>query len=157
MMRKGLSSLLVAATLVGAFGCRPHAEPERRAQLGIFFGGQIQERDEIPFTLDRAKQTQGFRIDFGRPLSASAKIRWEVDRPRVRGPGRATELGQAEARVGQERFDQEIRFEPGQPLGTWNFRVLVEDDLVIDRPVLVYDARARRRAIREAEKSVAEN
>jgi len=147
------SWLVVATAALLSLGCeRKPAEtgPVAHAALGIFFGGQVQERQEIPFTLDRAKQTQGFVIEFTRPLTRPLKIHWEIDRPKVRGKGRLTELFDAEARVGQTRFDQEIPFEPGHPLGTWNFRVTVEDQIVIDRPVLIYDARARRRAMREA-------
>jgi hypothetical protein len=40
-----------------------------------------------------------------------------------------------------------LPFSPDDPLGLWNIRVLVGDQVVIDRPFVVYDAieRARRR------------
>jgi hypothetical protein len=148
-----LSWLVLGVAVLLSLGCerRPtETGPVAHAALGIFFGGQVQERQEIPFTLDRAKQTQGFVVEFAAPLTRPLKIHWEIDRPQVRGKGRLTEIFDSEARVGQTRFDQEIRFEPGHPLGTWNFRVMVENQIVIDRPVLIYDARARRRAMREA-------
>ena len=135
-----------------ACGCDEPAHAPRlveRAALGVFFGGQIQERDQLPFTLDRSKQTQGFRLEFSQPLARPLVVRWEVDRPSGRGRQRLTELGQAEVRAGSERFDQELPFQPGQALGTWNYRVIVDKELVIDRPVLVYDAASRKKAERE--------
>ncbi len=146
--------LFVLALFGGLGGCSEHRAPKTlvsRAELGIFFGGQVQKRDEIPFSLDRAKQTQGFRIDFAEPLARPARVHWEIDRPNPKGRGRAVELGEAEARPGAQRFDREIAFEPGDPLGTWNVRVLLDDELVIDRPVSIYDATARKRAVKEAE------
>jgi len=157
MISRRTFTLTLLAMLATATSCEPPAErqgPVRRAQLGLFFGGQVQERDEIPFTLDRSKQTQGFRIDFAAPLAAPLDIRWEIDRPKIRGNGRVAELGAGQARVGQERFDHELPFEPGHPLGTWNVRVIAGEQIVIDRPVLVYDARARRRALKDREASL---
>ena len=158
-----MNRALVVLSLIGllASGC---ARPEpaglvASARFGVFFGGQIQQRKEIPLILDRAKQTQGFRIEFSQPLSTPVEVHWEIDMPgagrRVRdihgriGKGRVTKLGQDTARAGLSRFDEELPFAPGASIGTWNIRVTVEDAVVIDRPFLVYDAAARRRAERE--------
>ncbi len=151
------------------FGCqqRPeHRGPVASARFGVFFGGQIQERKEIPLVMDRAKQSLGFRIEFSEPLPQPLAIRWELDMPgagrRVRdahgriGKGRVTKLGEAKARMGLARFDQELPFTPGDSIGTWNVRVLVGDDVVIDRPFLVYDRAARRRAEREQKRASAD-
>jgi hypothetical protein len=38
--------------VLGTVACRERAAPEgivQRAQFGIFFGGQVQEREQIPF------------------------------------------------------------------------------------------------------------
>lgn len=127
-------------------GCRERGPQAARAELGVFFGGQVQEREAIPFELDRGRQTQGFRVELGDTSDRAATVRWEIDRPAPRG-GRVTELGQAELRAGQRRFDCEIPFKPGDPLGIWNVRVLVDDVLVLDRAVEIYDQRERQRAI----------
>ena len=119
--------------------------PVAEAELGVFFGGQVQERKEIPFTLDRTKQTQGFRLTFREPLRAPLEIRWEIDRPAPRGRGRAVELGDARARAGMRVFDQEISMKPGDPLGSWAIRVFVGDDVAIERTIAVYDPRLRKR------------
>jgi len=126
------------------------------AKFGIFYGGQVQQREQIPFQLDRAKQQHGIRIDFSGPPGQSVKVAWELDMPgsskRVRdgegrvGKGRLVKTEQATIPAGRRRFDRLLHFQPGDPLGTWNIRVLVEQEVVIDRPFLVYDARARERA-----------
>jgi hypothetical protein len=60
------------------------------------------------------------------------------------------ELGEAQARAGQTRFDELLPFKPGDPLGIWNVRVVVDQEVVIDRRVLVYDAPERERARQDA-------
>ena len=75
---------LVLWAMACAVACDPPAAavgPVARAELGVFFGGPVQERAEIPFTLDRNRQTQGFRLTFHRALSRPGEIRWEVDPP----------------------------------------------------------------------------
>ena len=54
--------------------------------------------------------------------------------------------GKATIRAGLSRFDQVTPFEPGNPLGLWNARVVVGGELVIDRPFEVYDRAERVRA-----------
>jgi hypothetical protein len=145
-----------AAALV-MLACQSAKQSDRsapRAQFGVFFGGQVQEREQIPFEISRARQVQGFRIDFEKPLADELPITWEINRPaksRAKKRGASDERqvlhGEARARVGQTRFDQVLAFEPGDPLGTWNIRVVVGQDLVIDRRFLVYDAEQRARAL----------
>src|SRR5262245_20833647 len=107
------------------FGCESNRGAPKlvaQAELGIFFGGQVQEREQIPFMLDRAKQTQGFRIRFREPLGAAVRVRWEIDQPGPRGRSRIARLGETRAREGMEQLDQELEFKPGDPLGVWNIR-----------------------------------
>jgi hypothetical protein len=143
--------LCVALALAACRAEKPQALVAN-AEFGIFFGGQVQERQQIPFQLDRAKQTQGFRIDFSQPLAKEIKIEWEIERPlpvRKRPgkrdePGRVAELGGATARVGQTRFDQAIPFRPGEALGTWKVLVKVDGQVAINREVVIYDPAVRR-------------
>src|SRR5262245_25988250 len=128
-----------------------------RAQFGVFFGGQVQERTEIPFQLDRSKLAFGFRIEFSEPLAREVRLAWELDRPapartaRQRSnPERIVKLGETNARVGQPSFDQPLAFQPGDALGTWKIRVSVDTETVIDKSFVVYDPVARARA-READ------
>jgi hypothetical protein len=152
--------LRYAALLLLQLGCEPKARSEglvRRAQFGVFFGGQVQEREQIPFEIDQARQVQGLRIDFVRPLPHPLKVSWEIDRPlpqrratakRRSENERVVEMGEARAQAGQARFDKVLPFKPGDPLGTWNIRVVLGQELVLDRRFLVYDADERARAQR---------
>jgi hypothetical protein len=135
-------------------GCRrpPEGDPlVERAAFGVFFGGQIQDRKELPFELDRAKQSCGIRVDFRAPLARSVQVRWEIARPLSAKPAKAdagadqvTEVGEAAARVGERRLDVPVLLRQGQVLGSWHVRVKVDDRPVIDRDLLVFDPRELR-------------
>ncbi|MEB2311465.1 MAG: hypothetical protein OZ921_13330 [Sorangiineae bacterium] len=146
-MRRLVGAL--AALLAIACGRAERAPaPLVDARLGVFFGGQVQERDEIPFELDRTRQSQGFRLDLSRVEPKAHHVRWEIERPPGKpGARRVTALADADLRPEQARFDQLIAFQPGDPLGLWNVRVLLDGEIVLDRAILVYDAAARRRAL----------
>jgi hypothetical protein len=147
---RGVGWLLALSLL----GCQ--SKPERdplveRAAFGVFFGGQIQDRQELPFELDPSKQSCGFRLDFWQPLTRSLAIDWEIARPLRAQPSKAdagvervTEVGQAAARVGERRLDVPVLLRQGQALGSWHVRVKVDGRAVIDRDVLVFDPRERR-------------
>jgi hypothetical protein len=155
----------IQVTLVLACACACATEPKARndapnAQFGVFFGGQIQERREIPFELDRGKQTLGFRIDFPAPLPRDVPVEWQISAP-VTGkrkkvaPGASTEapvvpppkLSASDvARTGESRFERTTPLEAGDPTGLWNIRVVAGGRVVIDRPYEVYDPIARARA-----------
>src|SRR5437868_2548635 len=75
-------SFVCVAVIVSLACDRRQSAPKplvRRAEFGVLFGGQIQERRELPFELDRSKQTLGFRIDFSEPLGADTEIEWRID------------------------------------------------------------------------------
>ena len=139
----------------------PSAPDVESAQFGIFFGGQIQARREIPFNLNAAKQRLGFRILFSEPPRVDTAIHWELTKPgpptgpeKLAKPGqRVTQLGQATIPRGSTRFDQDLSFAPGDPLGLWNLRVTLGNRVLIDRPFSVYDADARRAARRTLRKA----
>jgi len=162
-LSRGLWHLVGVSVACALVACKPpptEAKLIASAQFGVFYGGQVQERKEIPFELDRSKQEHGFRIDFTQPLKEDLEVSWEIDMPgstrRVRdrrgrlGKGRLVKLGEAVVSAGRKGFDQLLPFQPGDPLGLWNIRVVVREQVLIDRPFLVYDAGARRRALRDA-------
>ncbi len=146
------AALWALALLMAPACTKPAPRPNRlvkRAQFGIFFGGQVEQRREIPFQVDRSKQMQGFRIDFAKPLAHPHRISWAIDTPGGHNsPGRLTHVGQEQVQAGQKRLDHPMPFKPGDPLGVWNIRVMVDQQIVIDRVFRVYDAerRARERA-----------
>jgi hypothetical protein len=156
MSRPKLATLAVAALIAA---CTP--PPERpaiaTAKFGVFFGGQIQERREIPFELDGAKQTQGFRVEFGTKLPAATDVEWRIDRPTppprktarrtaaAAEPPKGPIVGKERVRAGEDRFEQALRFEPGDPLGLWNVRVITQGRVVLDRAFELFDPAARER------------
>jgi hypothetical protein len=145
---------LVLALGLAVMGCTHPSDPDplvERATFGVFFGGQIQDRKELPFELDPAKQQQGIRIDFRAPLARSVNVAWEIARPinakatkADAGVERVVEVGDTAARAGEARLDVPVSFRQGQVLGTWHVRVKVDTRIVIDRDVLVFDPRERR-------------
>jgi hypothetical protein len=161
---RSVRNLLSAITLGLGFavtGCTPKSDPDplvERAAFGVFFGGQIQDRKELPFELDPAKQQQGIRIDFRAPLTRALPVAWEIARPvsakaakADAGVEQVVEVGAATARVGEARLDIPLSFRQGQVLGIWHVRVKVDARVAIDRDVLVFDPRERRERERELE------
>ena len=155
-----LSTCAGLALGLAVLGCSHERDPDPlilRAAFGVFFGGQIQDRKELPFELDPAKQEQGIRLDFRAPLTRGVPIAWEIARPASAkaaksdaGVEQIVEVGSATARVGESRLDVPISLRQGQVLGTWHVRVKVEARVVIDRDVLVFDPRERREHERDA-------
>ena len=146
---------------LGAFtaGCEaPSAAAHgagERFEFGVFYGGQIQERDQIPFELDGSRQRLGFRLTTSPPPEAPVEVRWELGRPgagrRVadaqgrRARPRKAQVGRAHFRPGEPVLEQQVAFSPGDPTGLWNIRVVLGQRVVIDRPFLVYDPAERAR------------
>ncbi len=121
--------------------CRKGGDEGRllpRAELGVFYGGQVQERIEVEMPPDVGRPTIGFRLSFPEPLTAPATVRWEVDMP---GPARrrVTRVAQATLEPGQSRFDRVIEVPRSASLGLWNVRVQVGDELAIDRALLLFE------------------
>jgi hypothetical protein len=156
-VRLGLCAVLALAACEARGNAASHASVS--AEFGILYGGQVQERDELPFELDAAKQRQGFRLVQSPPPAQPLEVRWELGRPgrgrRVadsqgrRARPRQVQLGRAHFRPGEAVFEQVLPFEPDDPLGLWNIRVLIGDLVVIDRPFVVFDPNERAR-LREA-------
>lgn len=149
-----MKALPCFALVVALLGCRAQTDGDplvERARFGIFFGGQIQDRSELPFELDQTKERIGIRIDFRRPLSQPALVGWEIARPAAikngksaAAPEQVVEVGDVRARLGESRLDVPLLLRSGQGLGTWHVRVKVDGRAVIDRDVRVFDPRERR-------------
>jgi hypothetical protein len=132
------------ALMLGA--CQEGGQPEplvRKAEFGIFYGGQVQQRQQIPLEIDQTKQKQGIHLEFFRPLARDTRVSWELDMPRRDGKGRVTKLDEVTVPAGRDRLDQELPFQPGDPLGTYNLRVIVDGAVVVDRPFQLVDPHAR--------------
>jgi hypothetical protein len=123
----------VLALLVG---CRRREEQQAvRARFGVFFGGEVQEREEVPLILDRARQSFGIRVEFAEPPAGAALVRWELEKPSAGKDGGAglVDYGQARTRPGEPVLDIPLAFRAGDRAGNWRVRVLLGDDTLLDR------------------------
>jgi hypothetical protein len=160
-VRLGRWLVVLAVAFCGSCHETPPRGTVLRAEFGLFFGGQVQQLTEIPFEPDPAKQTLGFRVEFSTVVDKPLDLLWELDMPntvpRRRSvgkkppPARAVQSHHGQVLPGRRSFEQVVRLKPNPPLGTWNIRVRVGKQWLIDRPFLLYDAAARERANRARE------
>jgi hypothetical protein len=130
--------LLAALALVGCE--KPNDAPALDAKFGVFFGGQVQEREELPLVLDRTRQSHGIRLDFREPPERPLRIAWEIEKPtpsKLEDAGRLVEYGETRTRPGEERLEIPLAFRQNDRPGSWRVRVTVADRLVLDRPFRV--------------------
>ena len=127
-----------AALALTQSGCQRTPEaPAVHARFGVFFGGQVQEREEIPLVFDRARQSIGVRLEFATPPASEARVSWELEKPRP-GKGKATsgtvvDYGEARTRPGGPVLDVPLAFSDGDRPGAWRVRVALDGKNVLDR------------------------
>lgn len=141
MFRAGLLWLALASALA----CRAEESEPPKAEFGVLFGGDIQDRASIPLELSPERQELGLRVTFPRPLERDARVSWELERPTSkRGPdggiAYAAELGERRARPGERRVDAKLKFRRGDPVGTWRIRIRVNGQIRLDRAFEVVEA-----------------
>jgi hypothetical protein len=147
-----LLRVLVWCLALGSSDCKSRVAPAESkvvsAQFGLFFGGQIQQRLELPFELDSTRQTQGFHLKFREPVRQPTQIEWTLDYPTARtgprGPSnapRAERTERATLPVGADRFEQSLTLQPTDLPGTYNLRICVDEEIVMDRPFLLVNKR----------------
>jgi hypothetical protein len=134
---------LLALSLLA--GCHKTAEaPAVHAQFGVFFGGQVQEREEIPLVLDRARQSMGVRLEFATPPLNEARVSWELQKPKpgkgTAAAGTVTDYGDARTRAGEPVLDVPLAFREGDRAGNWRIRVALDGKNVLDRAFKVVPA-----------------
>jgi hypothetical protein len=140
--------LLACLSLISIGACRDFGKStpanRPRAKFGVFFGTQLQQRQHIPLVSNVQTQRQGFRIEFPTPLPRAALVEWELDFPTKRlgpyGPSnapRALRSNRANLPAGTEHFEQTLDFLPTDVTGTWNVRIRVDRQIVLDRAFLV--------------------
>jgi hypothetical protein len=128
-----VTRLLFALFLATACGRTPKSVV-KEAEFGVFFGGQVQELQELPKQVDAARQRHGFRLTFGAPLARDIDVTWEISLPLVdENVPRAALVGRATAKLGQSVLDVPLSFRPSDPLGDWHARVTADGQVVIDR------------------------
>lgn len=147
-----LAAWVFAPLALASLGCgREDAVP--RAEFGVLYGGDIQDRRRLALELDRAKQELGLRVTFPEPVTRPARVSWEIERPStVRGldgtPTRAAELGSLTLNPGERRADASFAFRAGDAPGAWRVRISVDGAVVLDRTIEVVRADESSRAPR---------
>jgi hypothetical protein len=128
---------LGAVSAFGIFpGCaKPEKAPGVRARFGVFFGGDVQERDELPLIFDRSRQTYGIRLDFDEAPSSPLRVAWEIEKPGTGrdGGGGLVDYGEVKTREGARTLDIPLSFRAGDKPGAWRVRVTLENKSVIER------------------------
>jgi hypothetical protein len=130
-------ALCVAVALAALSGCQRDAGPPAvTAHFGVFFGGQIQERAEIPLVLDRARQSIGLRLEFAAPPRSESRVTWELEKPHA-GEGKTintvVDYGEARTRPAEAVLDVPLAFREGDRPGAWRLRVALDGKSVLDR------------------------
>lgn len=159
LLGRPVVAAVVAAVLTAGLcsACTPATKsPIERAEFGVLFGGQVQERTEIAFELDSSKQALGFVLSLNQPLPKPTTLHWELSKPgplpasRIADPiSRRVELFDTTVAAGQTQIQKTVNFEPGDSLGLWNIRVILSDQLALDRAFMVFDPSSRSRRVQE--------
>jgi hypothetical protein len=127
-------ALLFGASALG--GCRQRDEPKpARASFGVFFGGEVQEREEVPLILDRGRQSIGIRVIFREPPAQALAVTWELEKPGTGKDGGAglVDYGQVRTRPGEATLDIPLAFRAGDRAGPWRVRVALAGEPLLDR------------------------
>jgi hypothetical protein len=139
-------ALVVAAALALTCGTGCRKREDRKdvsARFGVLFGGQIQEREEIPLVLDRSRLSLVVRIEWAEPPQTAERVHWELAQPanpKDADGGSLVAYGDARARPGEPTLDVPLAFKPGDKPGPWRVRVEVEGRPVLERPFRVVPA-----------------
>lgn len=131
-------------------GCKPESDPLalERAEFGVVFGGDIQDREVIALELDPRRQELGLRVTFREPLPRAVRVSWELEKPtrqRAADGGMlyAAELGERRAQSGERRMEARLAFRSSDGPGTWRVRVRVDGRVVHERTFEVVDPRVK--------------
>ncbi|HEX6276148.1 MAG TPA: hypothetical protein VFZ53_24070 [Polyangiaceae bacterium] len=119
---------------------KPADAPALDAKFGVFFGGQVQEREQLPLVLDRTRQSHGIRLDFREPPAQPLRVAWEIEKPasaKLEDAGKLVEYGETRTRPGEERLEIPLAFRQNDRPGDWRVRVTVAERVVLDRPFRV--------------------
>jgi hypothetical protein len=136
-----LAASFVALAL---FACeKPREAPPLDAKFGVFFGGQVEEREELPLVLDRTRQSHGIRLEFREPPERPLRVTWELEKPqasKLDDAGKIVEYGETKTRVGEGRLEIPLAFKTGDRPGAWHVKVTVDERVVLDRGFKVVPA-----------------
>lgn len=132
MKRAGRLATLILLFASGS-GCEKDDPADRpRAEIGIFYGGQVQLAQEVEVS-NVAPPKLGFRVHLGK-AKPGGEVRFELVRPGPQGR-RVTKKGSFRIEPGQERIDHLFEIEPSPRPGLFNVRVTYGDLLLGDRAI----------------------
>jgi hypothetical protein len=144
MTRRRIALAMLCFSVLGVhLGCsRPEPAPGVRARFGVFFGGDVQEREELPLIFDRSRQSHGIRLDFAEAPSTPLRVAWEIEKPGASqdGGGGLVDYGEVKTREGARTLDIPLSFRAGDKLGAWRVRVRLDEKLVLERSFRVVPA-----------------
>jgi len=113
-----------------------------RVEFGVPFGGDIQDRAQIPLGLETRELS--LRVTFREPLARDRVLSWELERPSsARGSDGGTlfaaELGEARVGKGERTAEAKLAFRRSDPPGPWRIHVRLDGRALLDRNFEVVD------------------
>ncbi|MGC4092203.1 MAG: hypothetical protein QM756_30850 [Polyangiaceae bacterium] len=130
------------------FSCRS-PQPDNgveRVEFGVPFGGDIQDRAQIPLDLESRELL--LRVTFKGPLPRERLLGWELERPSTQrgadgGLLFAAEVGEARVPAGESRAEAKLAFRRTDPPGPWRIRARLDGQALFERTfeVLARDKR----------------
>jgi hypothetical protein len=134
--------LSFGVTLLFAACHRAAEAPVVHARFGVFFGGDVQERDEVPLIFDRTRQSIGIRLDFASPPTSAERVTWELEKPAAgkKAEGTVVDYGEARTRPGEAVLDVPLAFRQGDRTGSWRVRVALDGKRILERAFKVVPA-----------------
>jgi len=140
----GVGLRVAALVLTVLAGCRsPSVDSDvLRVEFGVPFGGDIQDRAQIP--LDLETRELALRVTFREPLVRDRVLSWELERPsNARGSDGgmlfAAELGEARVGKGERSAEAKLAFRRSDPPGPWRIYARLDGRALLDRKFEVVD------------------
>lgn len=136
----------VALFALWAEGCRARSDDAEleRVEFGVLFGGDIQDRAEIPLVFDAAQQELALRVRFREAQRRERVVTFELERPTAQrsldgGTSYAAQLGEIRTLPGERRAEAKLGFRRGDLPGTWRLLVRLDGRLVLERKFTVVE------------------
>jgi len=122
-------------------GCNRPAPPKARVEVGVFFGGQVQQLERVE--VDRSRPpTLGFRVHLPHDRAHVTQLSYEVV---ALGPvgRRVTRKERLSIPADRQKVDQVVPIAHDARLGLWNIRVTDEQRVLADRALFLVEAEVR--------------
>lgn len=139
---------LCSALSLPLVGCEKSSleSAETRVQVGVFFGGQVQQLEEVRysaleppllgFRLTRSRKDQSTRNGSSSEATVSKEIRFQLVVPGPAGR-RVTKIGEVHWAADAASLDQVFDLPEHARHGIWNVRIVQDDFILADRAIHV--------------------